>query len=73
MDDLNFVEFTDHVQDTREDDLIAAIRAYLTLDFDPDKILQRGNDLAGKYYDAMIDIGEEFGIVEYSSVPRKAK
>lgn len=72
MDDNDFEEITEHKQSSVEDDIIAVIRRYLTLDDNPDNIVQRGNDLAGKYHDLMIDVGVQYGIVEYDAVPNRS-
>lgn len=71
MSDDNFEEITGHIPCSLEDDIILVIRRYLTLDDNVDNIVQRGNDLAGKYYDLMIDIGVQYEIVEYSTVPNR--
>lgn len=71
MNDDEFEEITEHKPCSVEDDIIAVIARYLTLDDVPGNILQRGNDLAGKYYDLMIDIGVKYGIVEYSTIPNR--
>jgi hypothetical protein len=72
MSDDDFEEIKTHKQSTVEDDIISAIKQYLTLDDNPANILQRGCDLAGKYHILMIDIGVQYGIVEYATVPTRS-
>lgn len=71
MSDDNFEEITEHKPCSVEDDIIAVIERYLTLDDVPDNIVRRGNDLAGKYHDLMVDIGVKYGIVEYETLPNR--